>query len=140
MQPVSTACGSYFTPLVFLLVVGCVLGGALEKYSIHRMFGLKILSIKAVNHRGDLVVLACMMPCFTLSAFMSNTAAVSTLTPMVCSVVDLISSSVLAGEGAEDALRRKKFAAASLIGLGCAASIGGIMTQLGTPPNILLAA
>jgi hypothetical protein len=70
VQTVSVVCQSYFTPLIFLMASGFVLGGALEKYNIHHMCGLKILSLKAVNHRGDLVVLAIMLPCFLLSAGM----------------------------------------------------------------------
>jgi sodium-dependent dicarboxylate transporter 2/3/5 len=70
---------------------------------------------------------------------MSNAAAVSTLMPMTCSVIDVICSSVLVGDDAADLRVRQHFAAAMLIGLAYAASLGGVTTLIGTPPNLLLA-
>jgi sodium-dependent dicarboxylate transporter 2/3/5 len=66
--------------------------------------------------------------------WMTNTSTTMMLLPIVLSVIGVMSENVA---GVSD-LSRKNFQIAMLLGLAYAASIGGLATLIGTPPNALL--
>jgi sodium-dependent dicarboxylate transporter 2/3/5 len=73
-----------------------------------------------------------------ISLWVSNTATVAMLLPMALSVVELVDERADFTPGSEDR-GTHNFAVALLLGLAYAASIGGLGTLIGTPPNALLA-
>jgi solute carrier family 13 (sodium-dependent dicarboxylate transporter), member 2/3/5 len=125
------AAAPYADPLVFLFLGGFLLGAAVSRWGLHRRiaFGL----IRRLGTEPRRLVLGFMAATAFLSMWISNTAAVVMMLPVASSIV----VAVEAMRGRDEEARR--FALALLLGLAYAASIGGVGTLIGTPPNALLA-
>lgn len=122
--PLSAITAPYANPLVFLFLGGFLLAAAVERHGLHRRLAWHVLQLAGTEPRR--LVLGVMLVSALLSMWISNTAAVLLLLPVVLSVLR-----------AEDAA--PGLAVALLLGLAYGASIGGTGTLIGTPPNALLA-
>lgn len=71
-----------------------------------------------------------MLSAYLISNWISNTATTIMLLSAVLSLIDVVELSIL------DENKRSKFAAALLLGLAFSATIGGMATPVGTPPNM----
>ena len=121
----------YADPLVFLFLGGFLIALAMERWGLHRRVALRI--IRAVGTRPRRIVAGFMGSAAFISMWVSNTATTLLLLPIGLSVA------ALAGTG-EEGQRDPAFAPALLIGIAFAASLGGLGTLIGTPPNALTAA
>ncbi|MDH3583087.1 MAG: SLC13 family permease [Phycisphaerae bacterium] len=111
---------AYGDTLILLFLGGFMLSAALEKSGGHRR--LALIMVRMVGGRGGRrLVLGFMLASAVLSMWITNTATVLMLLPMVLAIVD---------ESDDDAL-----AVPLLLGVAYAASIGGIGTPIGSPPN-----
>lgn len=124
---VTTASGAsmpYANPVIFLLLGGFILAMGLQRWQLHRRLALIILSRFASKPHhligGFMVVSA------TLSMWISNTASVLMLLPIAAHVT----AHVLHKNQHEH-----PFAISLYLGIAYAASIGGLGTIIGTPPN-----
>ena len=104
---------------------------AMERWGLHRRVALRI--IRAVGTRPRRIVAGFMTSSAFISMWVSNTATTLLLLPIGLSVVAL-------ADGAPEAERDPAFPPALLIGIAFAASLGGLGTLIGTPPNALTAA
>ena len=127
---VEDAAGPYASPVIFLFLGGFVIAAALEECGLHRRMAVGI--IRLAGTRPASIVGGFMAATAFISMWVSNTATVVMLLPMALSLIAWRDSR----PGAPDA---PAFARALLLGLAYAASIGGIGTLIGTPPNALLA-
>ena len=121
----------YADPTIFLFMGGFMLAGAMERWNLHRRIALNIVS--RTGSRQHHIVGGFMLATAFLSMWVSNTATTVMMLPIAISVVGLVSDET--GEGADS----RKFALALLLGVAYSASIGGVATLIGTPPNALLA-
>lgn len=113
---------SYGNPLIILLLGGAMLSKAMEKSGAHRRVALGMVSLFGGNSSRRLVF-GFMAASAVLSMWISNTATTLMLLPVALAVL----------EKAED----KRLALPLLLGIGYAASIGGLGTPIGTPPNVI---
>lgn len=128
---IGTAATPYANPLVFLFLGGFLLAEGLKRWGLHRrLAGFVVREIGAGPRR---LVLGFMAATAFLSMWISNTSAVILMLPVAASVI-----AVVARERADEKDARR-FALALLLGIAYAASIGGVGTLIGTPPNALLA-
>jgi len=118
-QQVSAAYGN---PLILLLLGGFILSTALARNGAHRRIALTMVNIFGGNSSRRLVF-GFMAASAILSMWISNTATTLMLLPVALAVL----------EKAED----PKLATPLLLGIAYAASIGGIGTPIGTPPNVV---
>ncbi|MDY8109086.1 DASS family sodium-coupled anion symporter [Fulvimarina sp. 2208YS6-2-32] len=125
------AAAPYADPTIFLFMGGFMLAGAMERWNLHRRIALNIVA--RTGSRRHHIVGGFMLATAFLSMWVSNTATTVMMLPIALSVVGLVSGG--AGEG-EDS---RRFAIALLLGVAYSASIGGVATLIGTPPNALLA-
>lgn len=130
---ISDAASHYANPIIYLFLGGFLLALALERWNLHRRIALAILDHTGTD--GRRLVGGFMLVCALLSMWMTNTSTTMMLLPIVLSVIGVIRDNV---PGLTDR-SRSDFAVAMLIGLAYAASIGGLATLVGTPPNALLA-
>lgn len=122
-------------PIIFLFLGGLLLGLALQKCGLHRRIALRIVSW--VGLRPANLILGFMTATAFLSMWVSNTATAAMMLPVAVSLVVLL---VGTPEGLRTARREESdFALALLLGVAFAASIGGMGTLIGTPPNALFA-
>lgn len=123
---------SYAHPLIFLFMGGFVIALAMERWNLHRRIALSLLSAIGTGPRS--IIGGFMIATALLSMWVSNTATTLMMLPIGLSVVDLI-------RDRDGALDRdgKQFAVALVVAIAYAATIGGLATLIGTPPNALLA-
>ena len=130
----------YMSWVTFLLLGGFLVAIAVQKWNLHKRIALNILRI--MGNRLDTLVLGFMLAASLLSMWLSNTATTMMLLPIALSVVlfreEFHATQNSAGVPAHP--RERNFSFALLLGLAYAASIGGMATLTGTPPNAILVA
>lgn len=142
-MPLGEVTARYGHPLIFLFLGGFLLGIAMERWGLHKRIAL--VTILLVGTRPVMLIAGFMVATAMLSMFVSNTATTIMLLPIGMSVIALVRSSVArdlaqAGKSASDQDHAVRgFATALMLGIAYAASIGGIGTLIGTPPNTVLA-
>ena len=122
----------YANPTIFLFMGGFMMALALERWNLHRRIALAV--IDSVGTDGRRLIGGFMLVCAVLSMWMTNTSTTVMLLPIVLSVAIVIRDNVTA----LSEKNRKDFEIAMLLGLAYSASIGGLATLIGTPPNALL--
>lgn len=127
IDKLDAATSPYAHPLIFLFFGGFFLSIAMEKTNLHRRIALKALSL--VGTAPGLQISALMGVTAFLSMWMSNTATSVMMLPIGLSIIAMANAST-----------QDQFGKAVLLGIAYSASIGGIATLIGTPPNALLAA
>jgi sodium-dependent dicarboxylate transporter 2/3/5 len=131
---VTEAAAPYGNPLIFLFLGGFVIARAVERWNLHRRIALAVLA--AVGTRPDRLIGGFMLATAGLSMWVSNTATAVMMLPIGLSVIGLLHTD----EGqTKPGTREDRFALALLLGIAYSASIGGLATLIGTPPNALLA-
>lgn len=113
---------AYGHPLVLLFVGGSLLSKAMEKTGTHRQLALGTVRLIGGNSSRRLVI-GFMLASALLSMWISNTATALMLLPIVLAVL----------EKAED----KSLGIPLLLGVAYGASIGGMGTHIGSPPNLV---
>jgi sodium-dependent dicarboxylate transporter 2/3/5 len=117
----------YFNHIIFLLIGGFLVALAMEKWNLHRRIALKILLRSGVRPRG--ILLGSMIATWFLSMWIANTASTMMMVPIALALIVKL----------EESLGQKKLSRYSIglfIGIAYSASIGGIATLVGTPPNL----
>ncbi len=129
---IEAAAAPYANPLIFLFMGGFLLALAMQRWSLHRRIALNVVG--RVGTSPARLVGGFMAATALISMWVSNTATAVMMLPIGISVTEL----VLPREG-EAGEEERAFAAALMLGIAYAASIGGFATLIGTPPNALLA-
>jgi len=116
------AASAYGHPMILLLLGGFFLSAAMENVGAHRRVALTM--VQWVGGRGGKrIVFAFMLATASLSMWISNTAATLMMLPIALAVL---------AQAKNPTLR-----VPMLLGIAYAASIGGMSTPIGTPPNVL---
>ncbi|MCG3176321.1 MAG: Sodium-dependent dicarboxylate transporter SdcS [Candidatus Omnitrophica bacterium] len=129
MSPAETA-RLYAEPNVFLFLGGFLLAIAMEEHGLHRRIALAILARLGTGPRRMIGGFA--LSTGLLSMWISNTASTLLMLPIALAVIGRMDEILPEG-------RRQRFATALLLAISYAASIGGIATLVGSPPNMILA-
>jgi sodium-dependent dicarboxylate transporter 2/3/5 len=112
---------SFGSPLILLLLGGFMLSTAMADSGAHRRIALYMVNVfGGGNARG--LVLGFMAAAAVLSMWISNTATTLMLLPVALAVLEQT---------------QKNLAVPLLLGIAYAASIGGLGTPIGTPPNLI---
>jgi len=127
---IGQATAPYANPIIFLFLGGFTLGLAMQRWNLHRRIAL--LTLKAMGDQPKRQIAGFMLATAFLSMWVSNTATAIMMLPIGLSVVAMMDNSNPEGV--------RKYATALLLAIAYSASIGGIATLIGTPPNALLAA
>jgi len=127
--PMPRTASPYANPVIFLFLGGFLIAAGVERSGLHRRIALRI--VRAVGSSPRQILLGFMLATASLSAGVSNTATVALMLPMALSVI-------AASRGGSEA-ERAGFGTALMLGIAYSASIGGLATLIGTPPNALLA-
>ena len=151
--PVRAAAAPYAHELIFLFMGGFLIALAMQRWGLHRRLALRALRAAGDHPAG---IVACFMGVTAFfSMWVSNTATAVMMLPIALSIIALVEqvepgsvggSSVAGGSGNDGSgsgepgsKARPHFALCLLLGIAYAASIGGIGTIIGTPPNVFLA-
>ncbi|MFC6954435.1 SLC13 family permease [Halorubellus litoreus] len=123
-------------PVVFLLLAGFVLAEALQAHGIDRRVALVVLVRFGTSARG--LVGGVMVATALLSMVVSNTATVAMMVPIVLGIVDSVTDLTSADAAADSDAAASNLQIAMLLGVAYAASLGGVGTLVGTPPNAIV--
>ena len=132
---IKTTAGSYASDLIFLFIGGFILGMSINRWHLDKRIALTVLQV--VGERPENVVAGFMLVAAFLSAFISNTATTVMLLPIALSVLSLHRPAHLAARNTSSPA--DDFPVCLLIAIAYAASLGGISTIIGTPPNVFTA-
>ncbi|MCA9265012.1 MAG: SLC13/DASS family transporter [Planctomycetales bacterium] len=113
---------AYGNHLVLLMLGGFMLSTAMERSGAHRRLALVMVTTVG-SSSGRRLVLGFMIASAMLSMWISNAATTLMLFPIAMAVVDRIEN--------------EKLTSSLLLGIAYAASVGGIATPIGTPPNLV---
>ena len=117
---------AYGDPLIILLMGGAMLSKAMEKSGAHRRLALAMVNLFGGDSFRNLVF-GFMVASAALSMWVSNTATTLMLVPVAYAVLDSIKNS-------DDSV---KLAVPLFLGIAYSASIGGLGTPIGSPPNVI---
>lgn len=121
------AAAPYANELVFLFLAGFLLAAALEKWNAHSRIAYSIVA--GIGGGARRVVLGVMLATGFVSMWISNTATAAMMYPIALAV------GALFGTDRDADMTRT----ALMLGVAYAASIGGVATLIGTPPNLIFA-
>ena len=123
---------SYAHPIIYLFFGGFVMAIAIEKSGLHLRAALRIFRFFGVNARA--IVAGFMVAAASISMWISNTSTTIMMLPIAMSVVFVVRESMT--DISEREMRN--FELAIFLGLAYGATIGGVSTLVGTPPNAFL--
>ena len=117
---------AYGDPLILLLMGGAMLSKAMEKSGAHRRLALSMVNLFG-SHDQRRLIFGFMVASALLSMWVSNTATTLMLLPVAYAVL----------ESAESPAAASKLAVPLFLGIAYSASIGGLGTPIGSPPNVV---
>jgi len=120
---------AYGHKYIFLFLGGFILAIAIEKWNLHKRLALIIIS--QIGTHKSYIILGFMGATAFLSMWISNTAAAVMILPVGMAIASHIEKK----SGGKDS----KFGKALMLSIAYSASIGGIATLIGTPPNLVMA-
>lgn len=116
---------NYGKEIIFLFLGGFLLALALERANLHRRIALRIVS--RIGGTGPRLVAGIMVASALLSMWMNSTSCVLVMLPIALSLLD--------GDG--DPVLRQRMTVPMLLAVSYGATIGGMATPVGTPPNLV---
>jgi sodium-dependent dicarboxylate transporter 2/3/5 len=127
VETAKTIAPAYMNPMIFLFMGGFIIALAIERWNLHRRMALAI--IRRIGGHERRIVLGFMAATALLSMWISNTACTMMMLPIGLAVVSQVNQGSPSGSPLGRTL---------MLGIAYAASIGGIGTLIGTPPNLVL--
>ncbi|MBK7409258.1 MAG: anion permease [Saprospirales bacterium] len=121
---------TYFNHVIFLFIGGFLVALAIQKWNLHKRIALNILRL--VGSSPARILLGFMFGTAFLSMWISNTATAMLMVPIAMSIIHKLEDI-----NGKDLMR--KFTVGLLLCIAYSASIGGISTLVGTPPNLSFA-
>ena len=126
VMSVSAATAPYANHIIFLFLGGFLIALSIERWNLHKRIAL--YTIYLIGHSPKRILLGFILATAFLSMWISNTATALMMLPVALAVIKNIDNS---GESI--------FGMTLMLGIAYAASIGGVATIIGTPPNAILA-
>lgn len=127
----------YANHLIFLYMGGFIIALAMQRWELHRRIALHI--IKIVGFSPGRLVLGFMLATAVISAFVSNTATTVMMLPIGMAVISQVTDELRRNGDRDATATMSPLALNLMLGIAYAASIGGVATLIGTPPNTVLA-
>lgn len=121
---------AYFNHVIFLFIGGFLVALAMQRWNLHKRIALKLLIFAGAS--PGRILLGFMLATAFLSMWISNTATAMMMIPILVSVISKLEESL-------DKRSISKYSIGLLLGVAYSASVGGIATLVGTPPNLSFA-
>ena len=127
--PVRTAFAAFADPIIFVFIGSFILAEAMFVHGVDRRIAYTALSWRFVGTSATRILLTFGAVTMILSMWMSNTATTAMMFPIGLSIVAHLARTGMAGA--------RQFALVMMLITSFAASIGGLGTPVGTPPNLI---
>jgi solute carrier family 13 (sodium-dependent dicarboxylate transporter), member 2/3/5 len=147
-RTVAETTAPYASSIVFLFLGGFLIAIAMEKWNLHRRIAL--LTLRRVGAEPKRIVLGLMLATGFLSMWVSNTATTLMMLPIGLSVFALVTENSAVPADAREVHRPghvvmvadeniRRFGICLMLAIAWSASMGGLGTLLGSPPNAIIA-
>lgn len=137
IAPMKDAFEQFANPMIFLFMGGFLLAKGMMVNGLDKRIAYGILSMKWVGDSPRRIFLAIGLACILCSGWISNTATAAMMFPIALGLLEAIRE-MMASNGRTIDLANYKFATGLMLMTAYACSIGGVMTPIGTPPNIIM--
>ena len=127
----TSVASSYADNTIFLFLGGFIIALAMEKWNLHKRIALSIIAF--VGTSTERLILGFMVATGFLSMWISNTATAMMMMPIGLAIIAHASAST------NENLQQSNFGKGLMLGIGYSASVGGLGTLIGTPPNTIFA-
>jgi len=124
---VADVTAQYGHHIIFLMLGGFFIAIAMEKWNLHKRIALFVVHTIGIGPRR--IIAGFMVATAFLSAWISNTSTAMVMMPIGTAVIASISAKK----------SDSNFNVALMLSIAYAASIGGMATLVGTPPNLIFA-
>lgn len=133
IQSAGGTAAAYFNDSSFLYLGGFVIALGIERWRLHERIALNIAASLGVGPKR--IVLGFMLATFVLSMWISNTAATLLMLPIALALLQTLSGYRASTTEIDPGYQRLSLA--TTLGVGYAATIGGMATLVGTPTNLV---
>ena len=137
IAPIKDAFEQFSNPMIFLFLGGFLLAKGMMVNGLDKRFAYGIMSMKWVGDSPKRIFLAIGLACILCSGWISNTATAAMMFPIALGLLEAIRE-MMASNGKIIDLANYKYATGLMLMTAYACSIGGVMTPIGTPPNIIM--
>ena len=131
----SSTTSAYANHLIYLFIGGFLIAMAMQKWNLHRRIALH--TIHRVGVSPSRIILGFMLATAFLSMWISNTATAMMMLPIALAVINQLT--INQPTGTDKCKTTSEFGTSLMLGIAYSASIGGVATLIGTPPNAILA-
>ena len=133
VMPSNAAAAPYANHLIYLFIGGFFLAVTMERWNLHKRVALTTIRLVGTSPRR--MVLGFMVATAILSMWVSNTATAMMMVPIGLAVI----RQAVPEQAGETSLAQRNLGTGLMLGIAYAASIGGVATLIGTPPNTVMA-
>ena len=137
IAPIGDAYEQFANPMIFLFMGGFMLAKGMMVNGLDKRIAYGIMSMKWVGDSPKRIFLAIGLACMLCSGWISNTATAAMMFPIALGLLEAIKD-MMAANGKTIDLSNYKYATGLMLMTAYACSIGGVMTPIGTPPNIIM--
>ena len=135
--PVDAAFRQFASPMIFLFMGGFIIAKGMMVNGLDKRIAYGIMSMKWVGDSPRRIFLAIGLACMLCSGWISNTATAAMMFPITLGLLEAIRE-MMAANGKQIDLKTYKYATGLMLMTAYACSIGGVLTPIGTPPNIIM--
>jgi sodium-dependent dicarboxylate transporter 2/3/5 len=129
--------GAFASDTIFLFIGAFIIAQAMMTHGLDRRFAFRVLSIPGISSSTYGVIVAFGAIAALLSAFISNTATAAMLLPIGLGMMGALAGLVADQAEGERDPSRLRFGTALMLMIAYGASVGGLLTPIGSPPNLI---
>ena len=136
-SPGDVVYGSFASDTIFLFIGAFIIAQAMTVHGLDRRFAFRILSIPGVARSTYGVIIAFGAIAALLSAVISNTTTAAMLLPIGLGMMGALSGLIKDQSDTDTDISRLRFGTALMLMISYGAGVGGLLTPIGTPPNLI---
>lgn len=134
---VKDAFAAFANPTIFLFMGGFIIAKGMMVHGLDKRIAYGIMSMRWVGDNPRRIFLAIGLACTICSGWVSNTATAAMMFPIALGLLHSVKE-MLAANGKHIDLSNYKYATGLMLITAYSCSIGGVLTPIGTPPNIIM--
>lgn len=129
VAPARTVLAPFADPIVFLFIGSFIIAKAMNIHRLDRRFAMYIFSIKGIGNSPSMLLITCGVITAIISMWISNTAATAIMLPICIGIISSMERRLSSVS--------LKYRTGMMLMIAYGASVGGIGTPVGSPPNLI---